>query len=182
MFKEPMAGSCTTQPVDAKRAAEEAVRAYVGWHLAPVLTETLTVSARHHSHNLFLPTRRIISLDKVEVLCWHTREWRELDQAEYEWDTTGLLRRWTCWPRTLQGVRVTLTHGYDMDEIPDVASIIDALARRSRMNLTGVASQSVNGASVSYLTAGGAPLSTQLLGIEKQALDAYRVGVGRIPG
>lgn len=177
---EPMFGTCRS--MDWRAAAEAAVRTYVGWHLAPVITETIQVTARHRSPNLFLPTTRIVDVEKVEVLYRPTGEWVELDPETYEWDVPGLLRRHGCWPRPLRGIRVTLTHGYEPDEIPEVASILDAIEKRSRMNLGGVASQSVNGASVSYLTAGGAPLSTQLLNIEKQALDPYRVGFGRITG
>ena len=39
-----------------------------------------------------------------------------------------------------------------------------------------VASQSVNGASVSFLAASGAPLSVPLLALEKETLAPYRVG------
>lgn len=42
----------------------------------------------------------------------------------------------------------------------------------------GISSQSVNGASVSYLTYGGTTLGVQLLQIEKDMLEPYRLNWG----
>lgn len=174
-------------PLDYEAAAQASIRAYCGWHIAPVLTETVTVTTRHISRDLRLPTLKLLEVLSVETLDdWQTgrQQWRARDEHEYEWDTDGLLRLTTGghWPRALQGVRVTIRHGYEPDEVPDVLALADAIEKRARMNLGGVASQSVNGASVSYQTAGGAPLSVPLLQIEKQALAAYTLGLGRIGG
>ena len=176
----PPMSQCKT--VDFKTAAEASIRAYCGWHVAPVLTETVIVSPRHRSPDLYLPTTHLVNVEKVELLSRPTGEWIELEPDVYEWDEIGLLRRHGCWPCRLRSVRVTMTHGYEPEEVPDVLAIVDAIEKRSRMNLGGVASQSVNGASVSYQTAGGAPLSVPLLQIEKQALAPYKLGLGRIPG
>lgn len=184
MAKYPSMADCSRKGrLDYEAAAQAAIRAYCGWHVAPVLTETIEVTARHCGRDLWLPSTHVLNIETVEVEDMTVEGgWRTLDPATYEWDETGLLRRCGVWPRRLRGIRVTLTHGYEPDEVPDVLAIADALQGRARMNLYGVASQSVNGASVSYQTAGGAPLSVSLLNIEKQTLDPYRVGVGRIGG
>ena len=169
--------------VDFDSAALAAIRAYLGWHLTPVRTETVTVSVRHVSRDLPLPSAHIVNIEQVEVWDDWSDTWQTLDPAEYGWDPIGLLRaKNKPFMRGLSNVRITLTHGYEPEEIPDVYAMVDTIARRARMNMGGIASQSVNGASVSFQTAGGAPLSTPLLNIEKAALDSYRVGVGNIPG
>lgn len=172
-------------PVDWAAAAQAAIRAWCGWHIAPVLTETVLLDVRHVSRDLQLPTTRLLETVSVEVI--DSREetgWRELAEHEYQWSEAGVLRRTDClcWPKGFRTVRVTMRHGYEPAEVPDVLGIADKLASRARVNSSGVASQSVNGASVSYQTAGGAPLAAMLLQIEKQALAAYKVGLGRIPG
>lgn len=169
--------------VNFDEAALAAIRAYLGWHLTPVRTETVTVSVRHVSRDLPLPSARIVNIEQVEVWDDWSDTWQTLDPAEYGWDPIGLLRA-KCRPfmRGLSNVRITMTHGYEPGEVPDVLALAETISRRARTNPGGIASQSVNGASVSFQTAGGAPLSVGLLQIEKAALDTYRVGAGRIPG
>ena len=182
MLTPRKAVDCSTGMPNFDAAAWGTIKAYCGWHVAPSLSETLVVSVRHTSHDLYLPSRHVTDIQLVEVKGWDG-SWHELPEARYDWDDLGLLRlRGGCWPRRLRSVRVTLTHGYDYDEVPHIVALADTIGRRARQNLGGVASQSVNGSSVSYQTAGGAPLSVPLLNIEKEMLDTYRVGVGLIRG
>ena len=169
--------------VDFDAAALAAIRAYLGWHLAPVQTETLTVSVRHESADLPLPSAHVLSIESIEVWEPCRREWRTLPAESYGFDPLGLVRlEHGRFRRGLSNVRVTLTHGYSWEQVPDVAALADTIMRRARMNPAGIASQSVNGATVSFQTAGGAPLSVGLLSIEKAALAPYRAGTGRIGG
>jgi len=163
-------------------AAEAAVAAYCGWHPAPSRRETLVVSALHHSRDLRLPTLHLTQIHQIEVRT--PAGWAELAEHEYEWDEAGLLRlaRHRHWPMALRGIRADVTHGWDWAEVPDIAGLIHNVSRRAASGVYGIASQSVSGASVSYQTAGGAPLSVPLLQIEKQALDPYRIGAGSIAG
>lgn len=177
--------TCDTRTVkpDFQAAAWATIAAYCGWHVAPVRTDTMLVSPRHHSSYLSLPTLRVLDIEAVEIRQGHSEAWRTVPAESYEWDECGMLRAHAyLWPHRYRSVRVTLTHGYEWDEIPHLVAMADAIERRARMNMGGIASQSVNGASVSFQTAGGAPLSVPLLNIEKEALNAYRLGVGRIPG
>ena len=173
----------TRATTDWATAAEATVRAYCGWHVAPAFREILTLSALHRSRDLWIPSGHVVEIHSVEI-----REpagsWRTLDEHKIEWDETGLVRlsRGAAWPETLRGVRVDLTHGYDADEVPDVLALMTNLAKRAATGAYGLASQSVNGAAVTYQTAGGAPLSIPLLQIEKQALAPYVLATGRIAG
>lgn len=164
-------------------AAEAAIAAYCGWHPAPSRRETLVVSPLHASRDLWLPSRHVTQIHAVEVLA-PGGEWRQLAEHDFEWDEAGLLRlaRGRHWPMRLRGVRADVTHGWDWTEVPDIAGLVHNISRRAASGVYGVASQSVHGATVSYQTAGGAPLSVPLLQIEKQALDPYRLGAGSIPG
>lgn len=173
----------TVSPIDYNAAAQAAIRAYCGWHVAPVITETLYISVRHRSPKLFIPTGHVCDIALIEQLTATGGEWEPV--TGYGWDTEGTLELATggqVWKPGLRNVRVTLEHGYEPDEVPDVLAIADAIARRAATSLHGIASQSVNGASVSYAQAGGAPLAVPLLNIEKDALARYCITSGRIAG
>lgn len=154
-----------------RKAAQATIRRYCGWHVAPVIEETLHVTGRG-GHVLLIPSKRIISVSKV--VCDGTDLTDEVD-----WDEGGIMRidHGAAWPDRLRGVEVTLTHGWAPEEAPDVLMLRETIARRARSQ-PGVSSQSVDGASASYFTAGGAPLSVPLLDIEKKMLDPYRLNWG----
>lgn len=169
MATEPIV-SASTQ-IDSAfwlNAAHGAVRRECGWHVAPVIEETLVLDGSG-GDALLLPSGRVIEL--IEVLNDGVDVTSNVDASK-----SGVLElqcgRWT---RRLGRVSVKLRHGYAADEAPEVAALIATLARRGGSAPGIVASQSVNGASVAYLTAGGAPLSISLLQIEKNTLDPYRL-------
>lgn len=156
------------------RAAQGAVRRYCHWHVAPSTRETLRLDS-HGGRLLQLPSGHVTDLHSVLV---DGEEW--VDRVD--WSTVGLLQvRAGTWPDGLGAVTVDLTHGWPADEVPDVAALILTVGKRARTQPGVIASQSVNGAAVSYQTAGGAPLSVPLLAIEKQTLDPYRLTWGPRP-
>ena len=156
-------------------AAQATVRAFCGWHVAPVITETVRVTARG-GDSLVLPSLCVRELKTI-------RFGSQTVEATgcVAWSREGVVRllNGMRFPDTPGGVEVELTHGFEPGEVPDVTVIIATVARRAASQPGLVASQSVNGASVSYATAGGAPLSIPLLGIEKAALETYRLA-GRL--
>ena len=168
---------------DWEQAALAVVRDYCGWAPAPSRRETLVVTALERSRDLSIPSGHVTEVHSVKVRA-PGQPWTVLPEHLFEWDFNGLLRlpRGHLWPQTLRGVEVDVTHGFEWDEVPNVAGVVHNLARRAASGVYGVASQSVTGASVSYQTAGGAPLSIPLLQIEKQTLDPYRITAGDIPG
>lgn len=141
-------------------AANQAVRTYCGWHVAPVITETLRLDGSG-TRKLLLPSNRVVDVtactnDGVDVL------------AELDWSEKGIVEISGCWTRRLGGITITLQHGHD--HASDVAGVIAGIAARAGSGAAGVAQQSVGPASVRY-TGDSVPL----LAAEKQALDPYRL-------
>ncbi|MGV9181816.1 hypothetical protein [Arcanobacterium canis] len=166
----------TTQKWDAENwlaAASETIRAYCGWHVAPSLTETITLDA-HGDHTLHLPSMHVTDIASVKI-------WGEDVTNDITWSAAGMLqyrpRSRHVFPDGFRAVEVTLTHGWDLKVVPQVQALVLTLAKRAA-NQAPISSQSVNGASVSYFTAGGAPLSIPLLQIEKQVLDPFKLDRG----
>ncbi|NMW65986.1 hypothetical protein HHJ78_10870 [Mobiluncus mulieris] len=158
--------------VDAQywmRAGEAAIRAWCGWHVSPQVTETLTVDTACGTCAV-LPTMRIVDLVRVEY------RGVEITPA-VSWSESGLIQYPEGFAEAYRSLKVTLTHGYAPEEVPQIVALIATVGRRAADQKL-VASQTVNGASVSYLTAGGAPLSVPLLQIEKEMLAPYRLPGG----
>jgi len=152
-------------------AAHGSVRRFCGWHVAPIVTETIALDGSGGS-DILLPSLRVVSLgsvmnDGVDVT------------AQVDTSRAGLLRlqsgRWTD---RLGRVSVTLTHGYDLDEVPEVAAVIAGVAKRGPNAGRVEVSQSVNGSSRGGVVDRGAPISIPLLLPEKEALDPYRLEWG----
>lgn len=153
------------------RAAQGAVRRYCGWHVAPSVAETLRLDG-YGGRVLTLPSKHITAIASVIV---GDEDWRD----RCDWSEAGtVLLRSGCWPDAPGAIRVGLTHGWGAEDVPEVAALILTVGRRARSQTGVIASQSVNGASVTYQTAGGAPLSVPLLSIEKEMLDPYRLNWG----
>lgn len=156
------------------KAAQGSVRRFCGWHVAPSFTEVLRCDG-YGGRMLTLPSKHVTELvrvvaDGVDVTDRVGERWSESGTVE--------LPRGFCWPDSPGSVRVTVTHGWPVDEVPEIAGLLATVAKRARSQPGVVQSQSVNGASVSYLVAGGAPLSVPLLEIEKAMLEPYRLTWG----
>lgn len=150
------------------KAAQASVRAYCGWHIAPNVEQTVTLDGEGGTL-LMLPSPHVTDVSAITVDGEDIK-----DRAD--WSGNGMIRlRSGRFPDRFRSVQVTFRHGYDPDEVPDVQSIILKLANRAATGPGVVSSQSTNGSSVTYLTAGGAPLGTPLLQIEKEALAPYRM-------
>lgn len=168
----PIVGA--TSQVNAQfwlNAAHASVRNECGWHVAPLITETLAMDGSGGT-TLLLPSKRI----KQVVAA--TSDGVDVTDRVHVSQRAGMVEIEGCWSRRLGGISITLEHGYAPEEVPDVAALILNLAKRAGSGQSLIASQSVNGASVSYLTAGGAPLSVPLLQIEKDMLSKYRLNWG----
>lgn len=154
-----------------RKAAQATIRRYCGWHVAPSIEQTLRLDS-YGGRRLLLPSKHVTAVSSVVA------DGVDITDRTH-WSQAGILQTdaGTILPDMPGGVQVTLTHGYEPAEAPDVIMLMETIARRARSQGL-IASQSVNGASVSYLTAGGAPLSIPLLGIEQQLLDPYRLNWG----
>ncbi|TFD58037.1 hypothetical protein E3T43_07260 [Cryobacterium sp. Hh7] len=149
------------------KAANQTVRSYCGWHVAPIITESITLDG-NGSKTLLLPSKRVTDVvsvlnDGIDV----TATVRKSEKGMLEL-TRG------CWSDELGAIEVTFTHGYEAAD--DVAGVIAALVSRAASSPAGIAAQAVGPANVKYATGpGGVPLSIPLMAGEMLTLDAYRI-------
>ncbi|MGF7125017.1 hypothetical protein [Rhodococcus sp. BE178] len=122
-LEELLSGQGVTQvQVDGVSAA---IRNYCGWHVTPVVNETLTVDGNGGTI-LDLPTLHLVSVSEVRV--------RGAAVPDVEWSSDGTLRG--SWPDRYRGVEVTISHGYAT--APDLITVaMDAMARAAQSELGG---------------------------------------------
>jgi hypothetical protein len=95
----------------AWRAAVSTIRGYCEWHIAPSVTETVTVDGAGDGI-LLLPTLYLTGLTAV------TDDGTVIADSEIQWSQRGAVRRGTqrysCyrWTNKYRGIAVTMTHGY----------------------------------------------------------------------
>lgn len=129
---EPFGGLLPPAKVEAAAAQ---VRALCGWHIAPVITETVHVDSEGGTL-LVLPTLRLVELVSVTDV-----DGNELDDVS--WSRHGYLRRTQRFPEGPRAVEVTMRHGYDT--VP--ADLLGAIAERTSRR---VLQESLGSRSVSY--------------------------------
>lgn len=150
----------TTDAVWALKVAQAAVRAACGWHITPDVDLTGAVNTRG-GRILRLPAQHITRVDAITD--------RDGNDLEFELDgATGLLELKGTPPVGINAVKYAIHAGYP--QAPDVESVVIAVAKRALSATNGViASQSVNGSSVSYNTA-------RLFIEEERKLRPYKLG------
>jgi hypothetical protein len=161
-------GQTQVDPAFWLNAANAAVRRECGWHVAPVITETLTLDGRGGTR-LLLPSQRIAALAAV------TNDGEDVISRVRFSRRAGILTLASGWSEDVGSIEVTLTHGHPIEEVPDVAALIVALTKRAAAaGVSAVAQQGIGSASVRYaIGADGAPLSLPLLASEKAALAPF---------
>lgn len=149
-------------------AAEAAVRAYCGWHIAPVRTEDVVVNGSG-GQVLGLPTMLLETVNTI------TEDGATVAVSDVSWSRVGYLHRTQPWTSSLRGVTANITHGYD-DVPAEVRAVVLSVAARAVVSPDGVVRQQVGGVSVTFSqngfnVAGG----VALLDHERAALDRYRL-------
>ncbi|HEY9310242.1 MAG TPA: hypothetical protein VIP82_20760 [Microbacterium sp.] len=168
----PIVGPTTTiGPAFWLAAAHGSVRRHCGWHVAPLIEETLTLDGSG-GRDILLPSLRVVEVlsvtnDGVDVT------------TQVDTSRAGMLRLPSgCWTDRFGRVTVQLRHGYDLDEVPEVAAIIAGVAKRGPNAGRVDASEAVNGSSRGGALDRGAPIAIPLLQPEKDALEPYRLEWG----
>lgn len=156
----PIIDTATPDAALLLKAATAEVRRECGWHVTPILTETLTLNGSG-GRELRIPSGRIRAV--TEVLNDGTDVTADIEHSQ-----AGVLRLATCWTHKLGGVQITLEHGWAEWEAADVAGVVAAIASRSTIREGVVAAQSVGGASVRYEVA-------SLLQSERAIIQRYAV-------
>lgn len=137
-------------------AACDAVRGYCEWHIAPSVTETLTLDGPGGSV-LHLPSAHVTAVASVAN--------NGTAVADPQWSASGMIRAdYGRWTERFRGVVVELTHGYDecpADVLKVLRDLIDGAGR------TGVAQVTSGAHSVRY----GPTLGSE----QRATLDRYRL-------
>ena len=113
-----------------------AVRDYCGWHIAPSITEEVTVDGSGGAL-LLLPTLRLTDLASI------TNDGRLV--ANPEWSQTGMVRG--SWTGKFRGVVANMTHGFDECPAEVVAVIREMVDGQAR---TGVSQVTTGSHQVSF--------------------------------
>lgn len=143
-------------------AASEAVRDYCGWHIAPVVTETVTVDGSGAAIQ-GLPTLMLLNLVSI------SNDGTDLDVADVEWSANGTMR-YCWWTAKLRGVVAEIEHGYE--ETPAVVvALICEMVLRGAVVPVGVTREQSGGESVTW-----SPDNVYLSDREMRVLDRrYRI-------
>ncbi len=87
-------------------AAEDQVRDFCGWHVAPSRTETITLDGSG-TNLLLLPSTHVTAISSI------SENGVALAAAYYSWSEDGVVEKlYGCWTRKRRAVQVSLTHGY----------------------------------------------------------------------
>lgn len=126
----------------ALEAASAAIRAFCGWHVAPVLACRRVADGERG--DIWLPCAGLRSVESVTF--------GDVEQVVSGFNRLGRVRTQGSQPLGgLGNVSVTYTAGFDLDATPDLAQVVaQRVVAQVAMGAYGVASESVGGVSVSY--------------------------------
>lgn len=148
-------------------AAEAAVRAYCGWHIAPSVIENLVLDGSG-TRSLFLKTLHLRNVVSAEV------SGEVVDVSTLEWSEAGFVRAPGIFPDRLRSVKLTIEHGFDA--VPDVAQIIRDIAGRADASQSYVVREQAGAVGInSSMVAPGVSGGVVLMDHERRMLDKYRL-------
>lgn len=148
--------------------ATAGIRRYCGWHIAPVITEAVTLDG---------PGGRLLSfktLRLVEILSLSERG-EVLPVADLEWSELGnVMRRRGRWTDRFRGITAEIRHGYE--SAPDVVQIIQQVVANACASPMGATREQAGQLSVAWATtAPGVSGGISLLERDFAVLDLYRI-------
>lgn len=158
------AGDARIEPAIA--AASAAIRAYCGWHVAPVLDCSITLDGE--AGDIWLPTNALASVTSAKV-------------GGEDVTVTGSNRRGrvrlahkTC---GLGNVAIDYVAGYDVAACPDLMGVVVQRVMASvAMTTYGVSQETAGGVSISYSGSALSDLGSAFLPDSvKAALSTYRL-------
>lgn len=126
--------------------ASAGIRRYCGWHIAPVLEETLAGDGPGGSL-LLLPTGRLLSLVSA------TNAGSVVDLAEVDFSRSGMVElRGGWWSSRLGSVSVRVQHGYDVADVGDVCQIVKQVTANALASPMGATREQAGQVSISWAT------------------------------
>lgn len=147
-------------------AASQEIRRRAGWHIAPVIDETMTLDGPGGSI-LHLPTLRLIDVLSVSQRHRGNTAAQDIDPDELEWSRAGMVRARCPWSSRFGGITVVARHGLDFDA---VSAVTTKIAARVAMAPTGAVRETAGPLSVEY---GDAAAGVTLLLAERDSLAPY---------
>lgn len=102
-------------------------RTYCRWHIAPTLTQTLTLDGRG-GRLLALPSLHVVDVTAVTV--------DGVEVTDFEWSDNGTLERCAGWPAKRRSIEVTLEHGHAACP-DDVAGVVASIAAKLPLTTGG---------------------------------------------
>jgi hypothetical protein len=160
---------------DQLAAVSSYIRRYCGWHIAPSLTMDLTVDGSG-STILTLPTLHLTALTSITEQGASSPS--IYDDVTYDWSANGTVVKanHTAWTNRLSGITATITHGWALEEVGDLAQIVMSTVARAGVNVYGLTNQAVGGVSVGFTAGpGGTAGGLGLYPDQEQTLDLYRL-------
>lgn len=152
------------------RGASDAVRRHAGWHIAPVVRDTLTVTDHYGGGRLdvLVPSGRVRSVSAVRV------DGRPV--ADFAWDSAGAI--WAgCLSTGPHRIEVDLEHGYHLSEVPDLASVVVQVAALAVSSPKGATVERAGQVSITWAQTGvGVSGGLALLDRDRETVDAFRIG------
>ncbi|QAB18787.1 hypothetical protein Leucomu_13490 [Leucobacter muris] len=158
----------TTQvnPAFWMKAAQGAIRRECGWHVAPIIDETLELDGMGGT-TLLIPSLRVREIQQV------VSDGVDVTERVKHSRTAGVLTLASGWSRDVGAITVKLKHGFAADEVPEVAALIVTLTKRAAAGGI-VVQQAIGGASQRLATGkDGAALGVPLLESERATLAPY---------
>jgi hypothetical protein len=153
--------------------ASAGVRRWCGWHIAPVLEETLTGDGPA-GRLLLLPTGRLLAV--LEAVDAGT----VLDVAGVDFSRSGMVElpraSGSWWSGRLGAVSVRVRHGFDLADVPDVAQIVKQLTANALASPMGATREQAGTVSVAWATtAPGVSGGLSLLQRDMDILAAFKI-------
>ncbi|UXE05156.1 head-to-tail adaptor [Arthrobacter phage Jamun] len=128
------------------RGASAGIRRYCGWHVAPVLEETLDGDGPG-GRLLILPTGRLLSVVSVD------NGGEAVDVADVDKSKSGMLElRSGAWSSRLGAVSVRVRHGWDLADVADVGQIIKQVTANALASPMGATREQAGQVSISWAT------------------------------
>lgn len=158
------------------KGAAAAVRRACGWHIAPIITQEVVLDGyRGAGPEIDLPTLRLRSLLRV------TNDGNDIDVSTIDASADGTIALTSGrWSRRLGGIRITMEHGYDLDDVADLQNLIVSIAARAAVSPNGVVQEATGAVNIRFSTfGGGASGGIALMSHERELLDSYRLTGGR---
>lgn len=165
--------SATTQvdPAFWLNAANQAIRTECGWHVAPIITEEFVLDGPGGT-TLLVPSKRV-----REIVSAKSNGVDVTSEVKFS-RRAGVLTLASGWSCEVGSIELTIMHGYELEEVSDVAGLIVTLTKRAAASLPAV-QQSVGSASIRPLVGrDGSVLGVPLMESEKDVLAPHRLNWG----